>query len=145
MKLIALDLDGTLLNSDKVVSERNAAALSLAAAQGNVIAPATGRALRAIPEQVMAFPFVHYAITIKNAFTGFRSQAKKVNATDNGYVKTLNSKLHNKIHIPQKAFTHFRQISQSSQPLPIQVSRHTYQVLPVKHQYPRYQHTCNRI
>lgn len=62
MKLIALDLDGTLLNSDKVVSERNAAALSLAAEQGNVIAPATGRALRAIPEQVMAFPFVHYAI-----------------------------------------------------------------------------------
>lgn len=40
-----------------------------------------------------------------NAFTVFRSQAKKVNATDNGYVKTLNSKLHNKIHIPQKAFT----------------------------------------
>lgn len=40
-----------------------------------------------------------------NAFTGFRSQAKKVNATDNDYVKTLNSKLHNKIHIPQKAFT----------------------------------------
>ena len=40
-----------------------------------------------------------------NVFTGFRSQAKKVNATDNGYVKTLNSKLHNKIHIPQKAFT----------------------------------------
>ena len=40
-----------------------------------------------------------------NAFTGFRSQAKKVNSTDNGYVKTLNSKLHNKIHIPQKAFT----------------------------------------
>lgn len=67
MKLIALDLDGTLLNSGKVVSERNAAALSLAAAQGNVIAPATGRALRAIPEQVMAFPFVHYAITINGA------------------------------------------------------------------------------
>ena len=40
-----------------------------------------------------------------NAFTGFRSQAKKVNATDNGYFKTLNSKLYNKIHIPQKAFT----------------------------------------
>lgn len=40
-----------------------------------------------------------------NVFTGFRSQAKKVNAADNGYVKTLNSKLHNKIHILQKAFT----------------------------------------
>ena len=67
MKLIALDLDGTLLNSDKVVSQRNFAALSLAAGQGHVIVPATGRALRAIPEQVMAFPFLHYAITINGA------------------------------------------------------------------------------
>jgi len=32
-----------------------------------VIVPATGRALRAIPEQVMAFPFLHYAITINGA------------------------------------------------------------------------------
>jgi Cof subfamily protein (haloacid dehalogenase superfamily) len=67
MKLIALDLDGTLLNSDKVVSQWNFAALSLAAEQGHVIVPATGRALRAIPEQVMAFPFLHYAITINGA------------------------------------------------------------------------------
>ena len=67
MKLIALDLDGTLLNSDKVVSQWNFAALSLAAEQGHVIVPATGRALRAIPEQVVAFPFLHYAITINGA------------------------------------------------------------------------------
>lgn len=40
-----------------------------------------------------------------NAFAGFRSQAKKVNATDNGYLKSINSKLNNKIHIPQKALT----------------------------------------
>ena len=40
-----------------------------------------------------------------NAFSGFRSQAKKVNATDNGYLKSINSKLNNKIHIPQKAIT----------------------------------------
>ena len=40
-----------------------------------------------------------------NAFAGFRSQAKKVNATDNGYLKCINSKLNNKIHIPQKAIT----------------------------------------
>lgn len=50
MKLIALDLDGTLLNSEKVISAGNFAALSLAAEQGHVIVPATGRALRAIPE-----------------------------------------------------------------------------------------------
>ena len=46
MKLIALDLDGTLLNSEKVISAGNFAALSLAAEQGHVIVPATGRALR---------------------------------------------------------------------------------------------------
>ena len=40
-----------------------------------------------------------------NAFAGFRSQAKKVNATDNGYLKSINNKLNNKIHIPQKAIT----------------------------------------
>lgn len=40
-----------------------------------------------------------------NAFAGFRSQAKKVNATDNGYLKSINSKLNNKLHIPQKAIT----------------------------------------
>ena len=40
-----------------------------------------------------------------NAFASFRSQAKKVNASDNGYLKSINSKLNNKIHIPQKAIT----------------------------------------
>ena len=40
-----------------------------------------------------------------NAFAGFRSQAKKVNATDNGYLKSINSKLNHKIHIPQKVIT----------------------------------------
>ena len=40
-----------------------------------------------------------------NAFASFRSQAKKVNATDNGYLKSINNKLNNKIHIPQKAIT----------------------------------------
>lgn len=67
MKLIALDLDGTLLNSEKVISAGNFAALSLAAEQGHVIVPATGRALRAIPEQVMSLPFLRYAITINGA------------------------------------------------------------------------------
>ena len=40
-----------------------------------------------------------------NVFASFRSQAKKVNATDNGYLKSINSKLNNKIHIPQKTIT----------------------------------------
>lgn len=42
-RLIALDLDGTLLNSQGQVSERTAAALKAAHAAGIVVAPATAR------------------------------------------------------------------------------------------------------
>ena len=67
MRLIALDLDGTLLNREKSVSPRNRAALLAAAELGHHIVPATGRALRAIPEPVLALPFVRYVISINGA------------------------------------------------------------------------------
>lgn len=67
MKIIALDLDGTLLNGEKAVSPRNYAALQAAAERGCWIVPATGRALKAIPDQVLAFPFVRYVISINGA------------------------------------------------------------------------------
>ena len=66
-KLIALDLDGTMLTYDKMITPRTYAALEQAAAQGHFIVPATGRALHALPENVKALPFVHYAITINGA------------------------------------------------------------------------------
>ena len=43
MKLIATDLDGTLLNSNHEVSKENAEALRLAQKKGIEIAIATGR------------------------------------------------------------------------------------------------------
>ena len=66
-KLIALDLDGTLLTYEKQITPRTYAALEQAAALGHFIVPATGRALNALPEVVRALPFVHYAITINGA------------------------------------------------------------------------------
>ena len=66
-KLIAMDLDGTLLTYEKQITPRTRAALEKAAAQGHVIVPATGRALHALPEPVQVLPFVHYAITINGA------------------------------------------------------------------------------
>ena len=66
-KLIALDLDGTLLTYEKQITPRTYAALEQAAARGHFIVPATGRALNALPEVVRALPFVHYAITINGA------------------------------------------------------------------------------
>ena len=66
-KLIALDLDGTMLTDDKQISPRTYAALERAAAQGHYIVPATGRALHALPDVVKALSFVRYAITINGA------------------------------------------------------------------------------
>ena len=67
MKIIALDLDGTLLTHDKKLTDRTRSALSMAAEQGNWIVPATGRALRAIPSEILSLPFLRYVISINGA------------------------------------------------------------------------------
>lgn len=67
IKLIALDLDGTLLNSRKELTVRNRTALTRAAARGIEIVPATGRFYSGMPEAVRTLPFIHYAITINGA------------------------------------------------------------------------------
>ena len=67
VRLIALDLDGTLLNSAKELSPRNRAALERAAEAGIEIVPSTGRFYRGIPDVVSSLPFVRCAITINGA------------------------------------------------------------------------------
>ena len=67
IKLIALDLDGTLLNSDKQLSEENKAALTRAASEGIEIVPATGRFYKGMPQVIRDLPFVRYVISINGA------------------------------------------------------------------------------
>lgn len=67
IRLIALDLDGTLLNSGKQLSERNRAALAAAASHGIEIVPTTGRFFGGMPQPVRDLPFVRYAVTINGA------------------------------------------------------------------------------
>ena len=67
IRVIALDLDGTLLNSDKVISPADYAALERAAAMGVHIVPTTGRFYDAMPDVVRQLPFVRYAITVNGA------------------------------------------------------------------------------
>ena len=67
IKVVALDLDGTLLDSRKNLSERNRAALARAAEKGAVIVPTTGRFFGMIPPAVRDLPFVRYAITVNGA------------------------------------------------------------------------------
>ena len=68
IRLIALDLDGTLLDSKtKLISPENTYALEKAAEKGINIVPATGRFFDAMPECVKSLPFLRYAITINGA------------------------------------------------------------------------------
>ena len=66
-KLIALDLDGTLLLPDKSLSARNRAALDAAAAAGIRIVPATGRLYAGLPDFIRALPYLRYLIAINGA------------------------------------------------------------------------------
>ena len=54
VKLIASDLDGTLLRNDKSISEETGKALEKAREAGIYFVPSTGRALEAVPVEVMA-------------------------------------------------------------------------------------------
>ena len=67
IRLIALDLDGTLLNSDKKLSPENEAALRRASERGIEIVPSTGRFYGGMPDFIRDLPYVHYAITINGA------------------------------------------------------------------------------
>ena len=67
IRLIAFDLDGTLLTSDKQLSEGNRTALFRAAEKGIEIVPVTGRVFDFVPDFVRTLPFLHYAITLNGA------------------------------------------------------------------------------
>ena len=60
--IIALDLDGTLLNSNKELTARNYDALAAAAAKGIQIVPTTGRFYDGMPQVIRELPFVRYVI-----------------------------------------------------------------------------------
>lgn len=63
IKLIASDLDGTLLTDKKELSPGTRKALDMAAAQGIYIVPATGRSFESVPEMIREYPGVKYLIT----------------------------------------------------------------------------------
>ena len=66
-RLIALDLDGTLLDRQGAVTPRTRQAIADAVAQGVVVLPATGRPLSNLPPVVAQLPGIRYAITSNGA------------------------------------------------------------------------------
>lgn len=67
VKLIAVDMDGTLLRSDKTVSRRSAEALRSAIERGVILIPATGRVAYTVPKPVLGIRGVRYVVTSNGA------------------------------------------------------------------------------
>lgn len=67
VKLIAMDLDGTLLNRQKMISPENQRALEDASARGVILVAATGRAWGTIPACVRENPVFSYTIASNGA------------------------------------------------------------------------------
>lgn len=65
--IVFSDMDGTFLTTDKRVSERSMQALDKLAEHGIEFVPCTGRALVGIPQEVLAHPSVHYAVSSNGA------------------------------------------------------------------------------
>lgn len=67
IKLIALDLDGTLLDREKKIPSKNKQVLECAANSGAEIVFATGRYYTAIPAELRCLPYSRYVITENGA------------------------------------------------------------------------------
>ncbi|MBQ7221078.1 MAG: HAD family phosphatase [Synergistaceae bacterium] len=66
-KLVAFDLDNTLLNTKKEVTPETLRVLEKAAGLGIEIVPVTGRAWLGVTENVKSMKFVRYAVTLNGA------------------------------------------------------------------------------
>lgn len=64
IKLIALDLDGTLLDEEKKLPAANEEAMRECIARGIYVVPATGRTVQGIPDAIRNIPGIRYGIII---------------------------------------------------------------------------------
>lgn len=78
IRMIGLDLDGTLLTRDKRLTDGNRAVLEEASRRGIEIVPVTGRPLSGIPEAVLDLPFIRYAISSNGAVVTDRLEKRAV-------------------------------------------------------------------
>lgn len=67
IKLIASDLDGTLLNTQKQLTQPLVQAICALQNKGILFVPTTGRVLSSVPEDVMNIPMLKYIITSNGA------------------------------------------------------------------------------
>lgn len=66
-RMIGVDLDGTLLKSDKELAPYTREILRRAIDQGILVMPSTGRPLTGVPKDLLEFPGIKYAVTANGA------------------------------------------------------------------------------
>ena len=66
-KLLALDMDGTVLTDQKIVTERTIRAIRAALDRGVIVVPASGRTLETLPPELLGIPGIRYVITCNGA------------------------------------------------------------------------------
>lgn len=67
IRMIGLDLDGTVFNDAKIITKHTKEVLSEAIREGVVVLPATGRPECGLPEEFLQIPGVRYAVTSNGA------------------------------------------------------------------------------
>jgi len=67
IKMLALDLDGTLLNDERTISSKNMEAIIKAIKKGVTVVPATGRPPKGIPPELINIQGIRYAVTMNGA------------------------------------------------------------------------------
>ena len=83
-KLIASDLDGTLLDGVARVSEGNLIAIKKITGMGGIFVPSTGRALAEIPKELLDLPEVRYIIYANGATVIDRATGERIEACIEG-------------------------------------------------------------
>lgn len=78
IRMIGLDLDGTLLNRQKEITEYTRRVLTEAIHRGVEIVPVTGRPYHGIPEQLFRIQGIRYVVTTNGASTYDRVSKKKL-------------------------------------------------------------------
>ena len=66
-RMIGMDLDGTLLKTNKELTPYTKDVLQRAIRQGIIVMLATGRPISGVPKELLEFPGIRYAVTANGA------------------------------------------------------------------------------
>jgi len=78
IRLIALDMDGTVLTDDKRITRRTAEVIKTAVEKGILVVPASGRTVSTLPREILSIPGIRYVISCNGACVTDRVSGKHI-------------------------------------------------------------------